>query len=72
MAPPKTPAVSTEETPLRGAFAKRTTGFEPATLRQGAPCRKQAVDDGLCLFHSGKLDLAELGRRGRSSPRQEV
>ena len=35
-----------------------------ATTKSGAPCRKQAVDDGLCLFHSGKLDLAELGRRG--------
>jgi hypothetical protein len=35
-----------------------------ATTKAGAPCRKQAVDDGLCMFHSGKLDLAELGRRG--------
>ena len=35
-----------------------------ATTKAGAPCRKQAVADGLCLFHSGKLDLAELGRRG--------
>src|SRR4029450_1558317 len=35
-----------------------------ATTKAGRPCRKRAVDDGLCLFHSGKLDLAELGRRG--------
>jgi ATP-dependent Lon protease len=35
-----------------------------ATTKAGAPCRKQAVVDGLCTFHSGKLDLAELGRRG--------
>ena len=35
-----------------------------ATTKTGAPCRKQAIDDGWCLFHSGKLDLAELGRRG--------
>jgi hypothetical protein len=35
-----------------------------ATTKAGKPCRKQAVDDGLCTFHSGKLDLAELGRRG--------
>jgi len=35
-----------------------------ATTKAGAPCRKQAVADGLCTFHSGKLDLAELGRRG--------
>jgi hypothetical protein len=35
-----------------------------ATTKAGKPCRKQAVADGLCVFHSGKLDLAELGRRG--------
>ena len=35
-----------------------------ATTKAGAPCRKQAAADGLCLFHSGKLDLAEQGRRG--------
>ena len=35
-----------------------------ATTKAGKPCRKQAVADGLCLFHSGQLDLAELGRRG--------
>jgi hypothetical protein len=35
-----------------------------ATTKAGAPCRKLAVADGLCLFHSGRLDLAELGRRG--------
>jgi hypothetical protein len=35
-----------------------------ATTKAGKPCRKQAVADGLCTFHSGKLDLAELGRRG--------
>jgi hypothetical protein len=35
-----------------------------ATTKAGAPCRKPAVENGLCLFHSGRLDLAELGRRG--------
>ena len=35
-----------------------------ATTKAGNPCRKLAVEDGLCTFHSGKLDLAELGRRG--------
>jgi Phage integrase family len=35
-----------------------------ATTKLGRPCRKNALEDGLCLFHSGKLDLAELGRKG--------
>ena len=35
-----------------------------ATTKSGRPCRKQAVERGFCLFHSGKLDLAEQGRRG--------
>jgi hypothetical protein len=35
-----------------------------ATTKAGRPCRKQAVERGFCLFHSGKLDLAEQGRRG--------
>jgi hypothetical protein len=35
-----------------------------ATTKAGRPCRKQAVECGFCLFHSGKLDLAEQGRRG--------
>jgi hypothetical protein len=35
-----------------------------ATTKAGRPCRKLAVEDGFCLFHSGKLDLAEQGRRG--------
>jgi hypothetical protein len=35
-----------------------------ATTKAGRPCRKRAVADGLCLFHSGKLDLAAIGRRG--------
>ena len=35
-----------------------------ATTKQGRPCRKRATQDSLCLFHSGKLDLAELGRKG--------
>jgi hypothetical protein len=35
-----------------------------ATTKAGAPCRKQAVADGFCTFHSGQLDLAELGRKG--------
>ena len=34
------------------------------TTKEGRPCRKQAVERGFCLFHSGKLDLAEQGRRG--------
>jgi hypothetical protein len=35
-----------------------------ATTKAGRPCRKPAVERGFCLFHSGKLDLAEQGRRG--------
>jgi uncharacterized protein DUF5763 len=35
-----------------------------ATTKQGNPCRKPAGEGGLCVFHSGRLDLAELGRRG--------
>ena len=35
-----------------------------ATTKAGAPCRKQAVADGLCTFHSGAIDLAEAGRKG--------
>jgi len=35
-----------------------------ATTKAGRACRKLAVEDGFCLFHSGKLDLAEQGRRG--------
>jgi hypothetical protein len=35
-----------------------------ATTKQGNPCRKPAGEGGFCLFHSGKLDLAEFGRRG--------
>jgi len=35
-----------------------------ATTKAGRPCRKQAVERGFCVFHSGKLDLAEQGRRG--------
>jgi hypothetical protein len=35
-----------------------------ATTRAGKPCRKQAVADGLCTFHSGAIDLAEAGRKG--------
>lgn len=39
-----------------------------ATTKAGNPCRKLAITDGLCVFHSGKLDLAELGRRGGQAP----
>jgi hypothetical protein len=35
-----------------------------ATTKLGRRCRKQAVDRGLCVFHSGRLDMAELGKRG--------
>jgi truncated hemoglobin YjbI len=35
-----------------------------ATTKQGARCKKPAVERGLCVFHSGRLDLAELGRKG--------
>jgi hypothetical protein len=35
-----------------------------ATTKAGARCRKTAVEDGLCIFHNGRLDLVELGRRG--------
>jgi hypothetical protein len=35
-----------------------------ATTKAGNPCRKLAVEDGFCVFHGGKLDLAELGRQG--------
>ena len=36
-----------------------------------SPCRKQAVADGLRTFHSGKLDFAELGRRGGQARRKK-
>jgi hypothetical protein len=35
-----------------------------ANNRHGAPCRKRAVSDGLCLVHSGKQNMAELGKLG--------
>ena len=35
-----------------------------ATTKAGRPCRKQAVERGFCVFHSGKLDPAEAGRKG--------
>ena len=35
-----------------------------ATTKLGRPCRKQAVDRGLCVFHSGKLDMSAIGKRG--------
>jgi hypothetical protein len=35
-----------------------------ATTKQGARCKKPAVERGFCVFHSGRLDLAELGRKG--------
>jgi hypothetical protein len=35
-----------------------------ATTKAGNPCRKPAVERGFCLFHSGKLNLSEQGRRG--------
>ena len=35
-----------------------------ATTKAGAPCRKLAIVDGLCVFHSGTIDLVEAGRRG--------
>jgi hypothetical protein len=48
-----------------------TTHVEPtppaictATTKAGTRCKKQAVERGLCVFHSGRLDLSELGRRG--------
>jgi truncated hemoglobin YjbI len=39
-------------------------GMCSATTKQGARCKKPAVERGLCVFHSGRLDLAELGRKG--------
>ena len=35
-----------------------------ATTKLGRPCRKQAVDGGLCVFHSGALDMSAIGRIG--------
>jgi truncated hemoglobin YjbI len=35
-----------------------------ATTKQGARCKKPAVERGFCVFHSGRLNLAELGRKG--------
>ena len=32
--------------------------------KQGARCKKPAVERGLCVFHCGRLDLASLGRKG--------
>jgi uncharacterized protein DUF5763 len=42
-----------------------------ATTKAGRPCRKQAVERGFCVFHSGKLDLAEQGRRGGKARRKQ-
>jgi hypothetical protein len=47
-----------------------------ATTQRGEPCKKQAVaGSSLCLFHSGELDLAAIGRKGgqartRKQPQQ--
>ena len=35
-----------------------------ATTKLGRPCRKQAVDRGLCVFHSGRLDMSAIGKLG--------
>jgi truncated hemoglobin YjbI len=39
-------------------------GMCSATTKAGARCKKPAVERGFCVFHSGRLDLAELGRKG--------
>jgi hypothetical protein len=39
-------------------------GMCTATTAAGKPCRKQAVERGLCTFHSGAVDLAAAGRKG--------
>jgi hypothetical protein len=38
-----------------------------ATTKSGAPCQSFAVERGLCIAHSGRQDMAELGRRGGQS-----
>jgi hypothetical protein len=52
---------------------KRGNGHVVSTLerychaknRAGAPCRSPVVgDDGLCLVHSGRLDMRKLGHLG--------
>jgi hypothetical protein len=36
-----------------------------ANNRAGRPCRSPVVgDDGLCVVHSGRLDMREIGRAG--------
>jgi Family of unknown function (DUF5763) len=35
-----------------------------ATTKLGRPCKKPAVERGLCTFHSGAIDLAAAGRQG--------
>ena len=45
-----------------------------ATTKLGRPCRKQAVDRGLCVVHGGKLDmsaLCKLGGRARGRKKEQ-
>jgi hypothetical protein len=37
-----------------------------ATNKRGEPCGARAIERGLCAVHSGKVNPAEIGRRGGS------
>jgi hypothetical protein len=39
------------------------------TNRRGERCGRLATDDGFCAFHSGAVDPAEMGRKGRAAKR---
>jgi hypothetical protein len=44
-----------------------------ATNRRGEPCGCLAhPSDGLCAFHSGRLDPVVIGRKGGQAPRASV
>ena len=52
----------------RGNRGPRCAG----TNRRGKPCGALAGTGELCAIHAGRLDPAELGRKGGSAPRASV
>lgn len=35
-----------------------------AQTKAGKPCKAAPLENGLCLFHSGRLNPSEIGRKG--------
>ena len=35
-----------------------------ATTKLGVPCRATAIENGLCVMHSGRIDAREIGKKG--------